>query len=88
MTKTEEIMELAELYAECRLGIYLQPTGFIEQQEFETSGVALKAAIEELVADAARIDFQQAHINYEFTAEDDDVDLIWVTYKITGRWCR
>ena len=42
---------------------------------------------EELVAaqaDTARIDFQQNNLAYEFTAEDDDGDLIWIAYKVTG----
>lgn len=45
---------------------------------------ALCTALEEAQKDAARIEFQQNNLAYEFTAEDDDGDLIWIAYRITG----
>jgi hypothetical protein len=34
--------------------------------------------------DTERLDFQQNNLAYEFSAEDDDGDLIWIAYKVTG----
>lgn len=51
----------------------------------ETAAViALRAENAALKADAERLDFQQSNLAYEFSTEDNDGDLVWVGYKVTG----
>ena len=54
------------------------------RQLHEAEIAAQDAEIERLRADAARLDFQQNNIAYEFSAEDDDGELVWVAYKVIG----